>query len=80
MTAYRAAKRARRPVLGTHVDGGEAGRLITALLEEGYLKKDIAVALGHKHPVLHWRAGAGVTLRTTLRLRVIKRRVTSEQG
>lgn len=52
--------------------------MIASLLEEGYLKRDIATWLGHQRPVLHWRRvngrPAGVTLRTTLRLRVIQRR------
>lgn len=75
MTRYRAAQKARRPVLGTRVDGREAARIIATLVAEGYLKREIATWLGHQRPVLHWRAGAGVTVRTTLRLRVIQRRV-----
>lgn len=49
--------------------------MIAALVGEGYTKAQIATWLGHRWPVLHWRAGAGVTLRTTLRLRAIQRRV-----
>lgn len=75
MAAYRTARRARRPVLGTHVDGKEAAQILTRLIDEGYSRGDIARALGHQWPVLHWKRGAGVTLRTTLALRVLLRRV-----
>lgn len=60
-------------MLGAHVAGTEAARIVAALLEEGYLKRQIAIWLGHRWPVLHPRPG--VSLRTTLRLRVIQRRV-----
>jgi hypothetical protein len=72
---WREARRVGRPLLGAHVAGTEAARLIAALVQEGYLKREIATWLGHRWPVLHWRAGDGVTWRTTLRLRVITRRV-----
>jgi hypothetical protein len=79
--SYRSARRAGRPPLGAHVAGTEAARVIASLLEDGYLKRDIATWLGHRRPVLHWRRvngrPAGVTLRTTLRLRVIQRRVST---
>lgn len=60
-------------MLGAHVAGTEAARIVAALLEEGYLKRQIAIWLGHRWPVLHLRPG--VSVRTTLRLRVIQRRV-----
>lgn len=72
---YRQARRAGRPVLGAHVAGTDAARVIAALLAEGYLKREIAIWLGHQRPLLQFRAGAGVTVRTLLRLRVIQRRV-----
>jgi len=62
-------------VLGAHVAGAEAARLVAALLEEGYVKAQIATWLGHRWPVLHCHRRDRVTLRTTLRLRVIRRRV-----
>jgi hypothetical protein len=76
---YREARKVGRPLLGAHVAGTEAARLIAALVEEGYLKREIATWLGHQWPVLHWGGvpgkAAGVTVRTTLRLRAISRRV-----
>jgi hypothetical protein len=51
--------------------------VIAELLAEGYRKRDIAKWLGHRWPVLHWRPGARLTWRTTLRLRAIARRVCS---
>lgn len=72
-TAYRARRRAGRPVLGAHVAGTEAARVVAALLEEGYLKRQIACWLGHRWPVLQLRGR--VTVRTVLRLRRIQRRV-----
>jgi hypothetical protein len=72
---YKQAARAGRPLLGAHVAGTEAARVIAALVDEGYPKSQIATWLGHRWPVLHWRRGAGVTVRTVLRLRVIQRRV-----
>lgn len=77
MARYRDAQRHGRPVLGTHVPAAEASTLLRALLEEGFLKAEIARHLGHRWPVLHWHQPAGVTLRTTLRLRVISRRLCS---
>lgn len=71
--AYRAKAKAGRPVLGTHTDGKEATRIVAALVEEGFLKRQIAIALGHRWPMLHLRDR--VTVRTTLRLRVIERRL-----
>ena len=62
-------------MLGAHVAGTEAARVIAALLEEGYLKREIATWLGHRWPVLQFHTGAGVTVRTVLRLRAIRRRV-----
>lgn len=73
MASYRQARKQGRPVLGTHLPGAEATRVLNALLEEGYLKAEIAAWLGHRHPWLHWHDPAGVTLRTVLRLRVIQR-------
>lgn len=73
--SYRAATRAARPPLGAHVAGREAARVVAALVDEGYTKAMIASWLGHRWRVLHWRRGAGVTLRTVLRLRLIQRRV-----
>ena len=77
MTTYRAAQHAGRPVLGAHVAGTEAARVIAALVEEGFLKAQIATWLGHRWPLLHAvdRRGGAVTLRTVLRLRAIQRRV-----
>jgi hypothetical protein len=76
---YRQARRVGRPLLGAHVAGAEAARLIAALVQEGFLKREIATWLGHQWPVLHWGGvhgkAAGVTVRTTLRLRAISRRV-----
>jgi hypothetical protein len=72
---YREARRAGRPLLGAHVPGTEAARIIGALVQEGYLKQEIAAWLGHQRRALQFRRGAGVTWRTTLRLRVIQRRV-----
>lgn len=48
--------------------------MIASLLAEGYLKREIGIWLGHRWPTLQFRAGAGVTVRTTLRLRVLQRR------
>lgn len=67
--------RAGRPPLGAHVAGTEAARVVAALLAEDYTKAQIATWLGHRWPVLHWRAGDGVTLRTTIKLRALQRRV-----
>lgn len=75
MAAYRRAQRAGRPVLGAHVAGTEAVRVVAALVDEGYSKVQIATWLGHRWPVLHFHAGEDVTVRTTLRLRAIQRRV-----
>lgn len=72
---YREARRAGRPPLGAHVAGREAARLIAALRAEGFTTAQIATWLGHLWPVLHWAAGASVTLRTVLKLRAIQRRV-----
>lgn len=74
---YREARRSGRPVLGAHVAGQEATRIVVALVEEGYLKREIAAWLGHRGPSLQFHAGAGVTVRTVLRLRAIQRRVCS---
>lgn len=78
---YRAARRAGRPPLGAHVSGREAARVIAALVAEGYLKAEIAIMVGHRWPVLHWRTrwrpGTRVTLRTVLLLRRIQRRLIS---
>lgn len=76
MTAYRQRQRAGRPVLGAHVANTEAARLLAVLLQEGFLKAHIARWLGHRSRVLHWRPGARVTWRTTLRLRLLVRRVS----
>lgn len=73
--AYRAKKSAGRPVLGTRTDGTEATRIVAGLLQEGFRKCQIALALGHRWPMLHFRAGRRVTVRTTVRLRVIERRL-----
>lgn len=72
-TAYRARRRAGRPVLGAHVAGTDAARVVAALVEEGYLKGQIARWLGYRWPVLHPRPR--VTIRLTLRLRAIQRRM-----
>lgn len=79
---YRAARRDGVPVLGARVAGTEAARIVVALLEEGYLKREIATWLGHRWPALHWRiirqrvAGfetmtTRVTVRTVLKLRAL---------
>lgn len=79
---YRAARRADCPPLGARVAGTEAARIVVALLEEGYLKREIATWLGHRWPALHWRimrsrvAGfetmtTRVTVRTVLKLRAL---------
>jgi hypothetical protein len=60
-------------VLVVHVAGREASRIVAALVAESYPKTQIAAWLGHRWPVLHWRRGAGVTVRTLLRLRAIQR-------
>lgn len=73
-TRYRQAHRVGRPPLGTHVPGTEAARVIAALLEEGYLKAEIATWLGHRCRVLHF--SDGVTLRTTLKLRRLQRLIS----
>jgi hypothetical protein len=61
--------------LGTHISGRRAARIIAALIEEGFTKAQIALWLGHRHPVLHWKAGARVTLRTLYAVQIIQRRV-----
>ena len=71
---YRQAARAGRPPLGAHVAGTEAARVIAALVAEGYRTGQIGAWLGHRRQ-LHWRRGAGVTVRTMLRLRAIQRRI-----
>ena len=73
---YRTAQRAGRPLLGAHVAGREAARVVAALVDEGYLKAEIAAALGYRWRWLPWRVGAGVTVRTVLRLRTLQRRLT----
>jgi hypothetical protein len=75
MTVYRQRQRLGRPVLGAHVAGTEAATIVADLVDEGFLKAQIATWLGHRWPVLRFRAGAGVTLRTVLRLKAIQRRV-----
>jgi len=75
MTRYRAAIRAGRPPLGAHVAATEAARVIAELIAEHYTPAQIATWLGHRWPVLQFRRGAGVTVRTVLRLRVIQRRM-----
>jgi hypothetical protein len=45
------------------------------LVEDGYLKGEIATWLAHRRPLLQWRRGAGVT---HLRFRAIRRRVLAE--
>jgi hypothetical protein len=77
MARYRHAQRHGRPVLGTHVPGTEARQLLAELIEEGFLKAEIARWIGHKWPWLHWHQPEGVQPRTVLRLRVIQRRVCS---
>lgn len=77
---YRARQRAGRPVLGAHVAGTEAASVVAALVDEGFLKTQI-VRWVSSSPRYGWtllariRGGAGVTVRTTLRLRAIRRRV-----
>lgn len=70
---YRSAIKAGRPVLGAHVANTEAARVIAALLAEGFRKAQIAAWLGYVKRELRLRAR--VTVRTTLRLRVIQRRI-----
>ena len=72
---YKRARRAGRPLLGAHVAGDEAARVVAALVAEGYRKAEIATWLGHRYRFLHYHAGAGVTVRTVLRLRAIHRRL-----
>lgn len=77
---YRAARRAGRPLLGAHVAGTEAARVVAALVEEGFRKMQIGTWLGHRWPRLYFRVVrrgrvAGVTVRTVLRLRAMQRRV-----
>jgi hypothetical protein len=75
MTRYRSAIRAGRPPLGAHVVATEAARVIAELIAEAYTPAQIATWLGHKWPVLQFRPGAAVTVRTVLRLRAIRRRL-----
>jgi len=75
MTTYRRAIRVGRPPLGAHVAGTEAARVVAALVAEGYRLGQIGTWLGHARQFHRRRAGSGVTLRTTLQLRAILRRV-----
>jgi hypothetical protein len=77
MTTYREARRAGRLPLGAHVAGTEAARVIAALLDEGYHKGEIATWLGYQCAVLRVLGGAGVTLRTTVKLKKLQRRLIS---
>jgi hypothetical protein len=71
-------------VLGAHVAGTEAAAIVALLVDDGFLKYQIATWLG-SHANRRWRSvqvaclvdgePAGVTVRTTLRLRAIERRV-----
>jgi hypothetical protein len=83
--AYRAARKAGRPVLGARAPAREALRVVTILLAEGYRRADIARGLGHQ-PARPWpelaigRDGAAVTWRTVYRLRAFLRRVDRLQA
>lgn len=81
MTRYRAAIRAGRPPLGAHVVATEAARVVAELIAESYTKTQIAAWLGHRWPQIRGGClvgrGAGVTLRTVLRLRAMHRRLIS---
>lgn len=75
---YRERQRAGRPVLGAHVAGREAVRIVATLEAEGLTRSDIARGLGHQ-PDRSWpelaiaRDGAAVTWRTLYRLRRLLR-------
>jgi hypothetical protein len=72
---YRAAYRKGRPPLGAHIKGTEAHALIRALLTEHWTRGMIARQLGQRWPVLQYHDG--VTLRTTLKLRILVRQATA---
>jgi hypothetical protein len=73
---WNAARRTGRPFLGAHVAGREAARIVAALVADGYPKTQIAAWLGYRCRRLSRNyTGAGVTVRTLLRLRAIERRV-----
>lgn len=73
---WNTARRTGRPVLGAHVAGREAARIVAALVAEGYPKQQIATWLGYRWPRLpRSYRDAGVTVRTVLRLRALQRRL-----
>jgi hypothetical protein len=73
---YRSAIHAGRRPLGAHVVGTEARRLVAALVEDGFPKTAIATALGLTREGLP-QFGHGVTVRTILRLRRLRRQWTT---
>lgn len=72
---YRQAYHAERPPLGAHVAGREGRRLVAALVEHGWTRAQIAIALGFKWPRLRCRVV--MTQRTLCRLRRLSRTWTT---
>jgi hypothetical protein len=68
--SYRAAARAGRRVLGAHVAAADVARAVASLVDEGYTRAQIAVALGCRCRRLQVprSAGAAVALRTRIRV------------